>query len=50
MPISLLKMENALSRYQLETSGKLMRRRVSPVGAVSITTTSYESLFLNVRT
>ena len=38
--ISLLMTPNPLSRYQLVTSGKLSSLSVSPVGAVSMTTTS----------
>ncbi len=39
-----------LSMYQLETSGNERSLRVSPVGAVSMTTTSYLPSFSNVRT
>ena len=38
---SFLIIPNPLSRYQLVTSGKLSSLRVSPVGAVSMTMTSY---------
>ncbi len=40
METTLLSMEYILSMYQLEMSGKLRSLRVSPVGAVSIMTTS----------
>lgn len=38
--MTLLSRVNALSMYQLVTSGKLSSLSVSPVGAVSMTTTS----------
>ena len=41
MCMSLLTMPKPLSRYQLVTSGKLRSLSVSPVGAVSMTMTSY---------
>ena len=50
MPMNLLRMAKTLSMYQLDTSGKLMSLRVSPVGAVSMITTSYLPSFLKVRT
>ena len=47
-PIILLIIENMRSRYQLDTSGKLRSLKVSPVGAVSRTTTSYSPDLLKV--
>ena len=49
-PMNLLITPKTLSIYQLVMSGKLRSLRVSPVGAVSMTMTSYLPSFSNLFT